>query len=63
MACEQCGSGNISSFGMRTEHIFCHACGAHKYEGQLITRKAWDAWVNGEAERPARDTEAKAVPA
>lgn len=56
MTCKLCGSGNTSNFGMRdTPHIYCHACHGHEYEGQLFDRKTWDAWVNGEIERPARE--------
>lgn len=54
MTCKLCNSAKTSSFGIQTPHVYCHTCGGHEYEGQLIDRKTWDAWVNGLIERPER---------
>ena len=27
-------------------HIFCHACGWHKFRGQEYTRQEWDKFIN-----------------
>lgn len=53
MSCKLCGSGNTASLCMRTQHIYCHTCGGHEYEGALIDRKVWDLWVNGGPEPEA----------
>jgi len=54
--CKLCGSGSASDFSQKNHlHTFCHVCKGHEYEGQLIDRKAWDRWMNGEIERPARE--------
>ncbi|OOG85733.1 hypothetical protein B0E42_13100 [Pseudomonas sp. A25(2017)] len=61
MSCKLCGANNTSSFGMQTQHIYCHVCGGHEYEGQLIDKKAWEAWINGETKRPKRKASLKPV--
>lgn len=56
MTCKLCNSAKTSSFDSAyAPHTYCHACGGHDYEGQLFDRKTWDAWVNGEIERPDRE--------
>lgn len=54
--CKHCGSGNTNDFSQRDrQHIYCHACKGHDYQGQLIDAKTWDRWMNGEIDRPARE--------
>ena len=58
MTCKICNGSKTSNFGCRAEnfiHVYCHSCGGHEYEGQLINRKDWEAWVNGVSPRPARE--------
>tara|TARA_Y100000114_G_scaffold130066_1_gene127745 strand:- start:70 stop:270 length:201 start_codon:yes stop_codon:yes gene_type:complete len=55
MTCRICNSANTTSLGMRTPHTYCNTCGGHDYECQLFDRKTWDAWVNGDIERPVRE--------
>lgn len=56
MTCKLCGGSRTSDFSQKDRsHTFCHECKGHEYEGQLIDRKTWDRWINGEIRRPARE--------
>lgn len=52
MACKICSSGNTTSLGGQTPHIYCHGCGGHEYEGLLIEKKDWEDWVNERVDTP-----------
>lgn len=62
MSCKICQSGNTTSLGMATPHIYCRACGAHEYEGQVIDKNTWNSWINGNTERPTGESHAPTVP-
>ena len=46
-----CAHPSTTDLSYRVEHIVCHACKSHHYQGRWINRQEWDAWIDADPER------------
>jgi hypothetical protein len=50
--CALCEGSNTKRFHAREgfahiDHVYCMDCKAHRFRGEWVDARAWDAWVNG----------------